>query len=145
MLAEFPTIAEFLALAVGAGEGAVGALDRVCRLSRGDLSSELRHCLSDARAGASLPVALTGLADRTGLPSLARFVDGIVVAVERGTPLSEVLRAQAQDVREAGRRAIMETAGRKEILMMVPVVFFILPTTIVFALFPGLSFFDFTI
>ena len=39
----------------------------------------------------------------------------------------------------------METAGRKEILMMVPVVFFILPTTIVFALFPGLSFFDFTI
>ena len=145
MLAEFPTIAEFLALAVGAGEGAVGALDRVCRLSRGDLSSELRHCLSDARAGASLPVALTGLADRTGLPSLARFVDGLVVAVERGTPLSEVLRAQAQDVREAGRRAIMETAGRKEILMMVPVVFFILPTTIVFALFPGLSFFDFTI
>ena len=145
MLTEFPTIAEFLALAVGAGEGAVGTLDRVCRLSRGDLSNELRLCLSDARAGASLPVALTGLADRTGLPSLARFVDGIVVAVERGTPLSEVLRAQAQDVREAGRRAIMETAGRKEILMMVPVVFFILPTTIVFALFPGLSFFDFTI
>ena len=145
MLAEFPTIAEFLALAVGAGEGAVGALDRVCRLSRGDLSGELRHCLADARAGASLPVALTGLADRTGLPSLARFVDGIVVAVERGTPLADVLRAQAQDVREAGRRAVMETAGRKEILMMVPVVFLILPTTIVFALFPGLSFFDFTI
>lgn len=145
MLAEFPTIAEFLALAVGAGEGAVGALDRVCRLSQGELSGELRRCLADARAGASLPVALSGLADRTGLPSLARFVDGIVVAVERGTPLADVLRAQAQDVREGGRRAVMETAGRKEILMMVPVVFLILPTTVVFALFPGLSFFDFRI
>ena len=31
MLAELPTIAEMLALAVGAGEGAVGALERVVR------------------------------------------------------------------------------------------------------------------
>jgi tight adherence protein C len=53
------------------------------------------------------------------LPSLSRFVDGIVVAVERGTPLAEVLRAQAQDVRESGRRAVMEEGGRKEIAMMV--------------------------
>jgi tight adherence protein C len=145
MLAEFPTIAEFLALAAGAGEGAVGALDRVCRLSRGELSVELGRCLADARAGASLPAALSGLAERTGLPSLARFVDGIVVAVERGTPLADVLRAQAEDVREAGRRGVMESAGRKEILMMVPVVFLILPTTVVFALFPGLAFFDFRV
>jgi len=41
MLTEFPTIAELLALAVGAGEGAIGALDRVCRLSHGELAGEL--------------------------------------------------------------------------------------------------------
>jgi hypothetical protein len=34
------------------------------------------------RAGANLPVALQGLPDRTGLASLARFVYGIVIAVE---------------------------------------------------------------
>ncbi len=141
MLAEFPTVAELLALAVGAGEGAVGALDRVCRLSHGELADELRRCLSDARAGANLPTALQGLADRTGLPSLRRFVDGVVVAVQRGTPLAEVLRAQAQDVREEGRRALMEAGGRKEIAMMVPVVFLILPVTVLFAVFPGFSFF----
>ena len=66
MLTEFPTVAELLALAVGAGEGAVGALDRVCRLSHGELAGELRRCLADARAGANLPTALHGLADRTG-------------------------------------------------------------------------------
>ena len=144
MLAEFPTVAELLALAVGAGEGAVGALERVCRLSRGALSDELRRCLADARAGASLPVALHGLADRTGLMSLTRFVDGIVIAVERGTPLADVLRAQAQDVREEGRRAIMEAGGKKEIAMMVPVVFLVLPITVLFAIFPGFSFLNFT-
>ncbi|WP_404392569.1 type II secretion system F family protein [Humibacillus xanthopallidus] len=145
MLTEFPTVAELLALAVSAGEGAIGALERVCRLSRGELSDELRLCLADARAGANLPTALQGLADRTGLISLSRFVDGIVVAVERGTPLAEVLRAQAQDVREDSRRTLMEQGGKKEILMMVPVVFLILPVTVLFAIYPGISFLRFQI
>ena len=140
MLTEFPTVAELLALAVSAGEGAVGALERVCRLSHGELADELRRCLADARAGANLTTALQGLADRTGLMSLTRFVDGIVVAVERGTPLAEVLRAQAQDVREDGRRTLMEQGGKKEIYMMIPIVFLTLPVTVLFALYPGLSF-----
>ena len=145
MLSEFPTIAELLALAVGAGEGAAGALERVCRLSHGELSAELRRCLADARAGAPLPTALQGLGDRTGLVSLSRFVDGLVIAVERGTPLAEVLRAQAQDVRENGRRAVMEAGGKKEIAMMVPVVFLVLPITVLFAVFPGFAFLRFQI
>jgi tight adherence protein C len=144
MLAEFPTIAELLALSVAAGEGAVGSLDRVTRLSHGELAAELGRCLGDARAGANLPTALQGLADRTGLPSLSRFVDGIVIAVDRGTPLAEVLRAQAQDVREEGRRIIIEAGGKKEIAMMAPVVFLILPITVVFAALPGFSFLNFT-
>jgi len=139
MLAELPTVAELLALAVGAGEGAVGALDRVARSTRGELSGELAATLADARAGTPLTVALENLADRARLAPLTRFAQGVAVAVERGTPLAEVLRAQAQDVREAGRRALMETGGRKEVAMMVPVVFLILPVTVVFAVFPGFT------
>lgn len=137
MLQEFPTIAELLALAVTAGEGAAGALERVHRLSAGELSKELGRALAEARAGASLVQALEGVAGRTSLTPLARFVDGVAVAVERGTPLADVLRAQAVDVREAGKRQLLESAGRREIGMMVPVVFLVLPVTIVFALFPG--------
>jgi tight adherence protein C len=137
MLAEFPTIAELLALAITAGEGPVGALERVTRISTGELSRELGRALSEARAGASLVQALEGIARRTSLAPLSRFVDGVAVAVERGTPLAEVMRAQAVDVREAGKRALLESAGRREIGMMVPVVFFVLPVTVVFALFPG--------
>ena len=130
---------------MGAGEGAVGALERICRLANGELAGELGRCLADARAGANLPDALQGLADRTGLVSLARFVDGMVVAVERGTPLAEVLRSQAQDVRETGRRAVMEAGGRKEIAMMLPVVFLVLPVTVLFAVFPGFAFLRFSV
>ena len=41
ILAEFPTVAELLALAVAAGEGPVAALDRVVRRSGGELSRDL--------------------------------------------------------------------------------------------------------
>lgn len=139
MIAEFPTVAELLALSVGAGEGAVGALDRVARTCQGELSTELRRTLADARAGATLVQALEGLAARTSLVSLSRFVDGVAVAIERGTPLGEVLRAQAQDVRDLGRRRLMEMGGKKEIAMMVPVVFAVLPVTVAFAVYPGLA------
>jgi tight adherence protein C len=137
LVAEFPTIAELLALAVGAGESPMGALDRVARSSGGELAGELARALAEARSGASLVAALEAMAARTSIPALARFVDGMAVAVERGTPLADVLRAQAIDVREEGRRALLEAGGRKEIAMLVPVVFFVLPVTVVFALFPG--------
>lgn len=138
VLAEFPVVAELLALAVTAGEGPVGALDRVCRLTGGVLAADLGAALAQVRAGAPLAAALEDLRDRSGVPVLARFVDGVLVALQRGTPLAEVLRAQAADVREAGRRALLEAGGRKEIGMLVPVVFGILPTTVLFALYPGL-------
>lgn len=137
VLAEFPVVAELLALAVTAGEGPVGALDRVCRLTGGVLSADLAAALTQVRAGAPLATALEDLRDR-GVPVLARFVDGMLVALERGTPLADVLRAQAADVRAAGRRELLETGGRREIGMLVPVVFGVLPTTVLFALYPGL-------
>ena len=60
----------------------------------------------------------------------------VATAVERGTPLADVLHAQAADDREAGRRELIESAARREVLMMVPVVFLVLPVTILFAFSP---------
>jgi tight adherence protein C len=138
LLAEFPVVAELLALAVTAGESPAAAIARVTRLSGGELARELGAALGRARAGVPLVDALQQVADRTSLDALARFIDGLLVAIERGTPLAEVLRAQAADVREAGKRRLLEAGGRKEIAMMVPVVFLVLPVTVLFALFPGL-------
>ncbi|MFP5311343.1 MAG: type II secretion system F family protein [Actinomycetes bacterium] len=139
MMAEFPSLAELMALAVGAGESATGALDRVCRSAKGELSKEFSQILAETRAGKPLVLALHEFSARTDLAPLVRFVDGIIVAVERGTPLADVLRAQAQDVRDSAKRDLMEAAGKKEIAMMVPLVFGVLPLTVVFAVFPGLA------
>ena len=137
ILAEFPTIAELLALAVAAGESPVAALDRVCRRSGGELSRDLAGVLASVRIGEPVGAAFDAWAATTGLPLVARFAQGIAVALERGTPLADVLHAQAADVREAGRRELIEIAARKEVFMMVPVVFLILPVTVFFAFWPG--------
>ncbi len=138
MLAEFPVFADLLALAVVAGEAAPDALRRVCRLTGGEIARDLDIAVAQSRTGVPLTTALTGVAERTTLEPFARFIQGIVVGLERGTPLADVLRAQAVDVREIGKRALLEAGGRKEISMMLPVVFLILPVTVLFALYPGL-------
>lgn len=137
IVAEFPTIAELLALAVAAGEGPVAALDRVVRRSGGALSDDLAAVLAAIRTGEPVSDAFDRLAATTGVPVVARFAHGVAVAVDRGTPLTDVLHAQAADVRESGRRELIEEASRKEVLMMVPVVFLVLPVTVLFAFWPG--------
>jgi tight adherence protein C len=93
--------------------------------------------IGESRTGVPLITALDGLARRTGLAIVARFAEGLSVAISRGTPLVDVLAAQAADVREASKRALIETGARKEVVMMVPVVFLLLPTTLLFAFYPG--------
>ena len=138
IVAELPTVADLLALAVAAGEGARASLERVARTTSGALAEELGRALDAARAGEPLSRALSDMSARSGAQPLRRFVDGIVAAIDLGTPLAGVLRAQAHDARVAGREQLMEQGGKREIAMLVPVVFLILPVTIVFAIYPGL-------
>ena len=135
--AELPTVVEMLAMAVGAGASLTSACERVRAVGHGVMADELGRVLDDTRVGLPLVPALHQMASRNDLNEVSRLVDALVVAVERGTPLSDVLAAQAGDAREAGRRALIEAGGRKEIGMMIPVVFLVLPLSVLFVLFPG--------
>lgn len=134
---EVPTIAEMLAFTVSAGLGPGTAVARVARRSEGELGRELRRCCARVSAGLPLAEAMREVSTRTAVPGVTRLVDAFVVALERGTPLASVLRAQAVDARAAGHRALMESAGRREVLALIPVVFLILPAVVVIAVFPG--------
>jgi tight adherence protein C len=138
MAEELPLVLEFLTLSLAAGEGILDAIRRVSRISKGELSRELASVTADVATGMPLAETLTRLSDALELTPFTRCVEQIVGALERGTPLVEVLRAQAQDVRDDSKRALLEVAGKKEVAMMVPLVFLILPTTIAFAIFPGI-------
>jgi tight adherence protein C len=136
--AELPTVLEFLALALAAGEGILDALRRVARTGNGELAREFGRVVAEINAGTPLPAALTRCAATINLPALTRTIDQLVGGLERGTPLVGVFRAQAHDSRDEAKRQLIEAAGRKEVAMLVPLVFLILPVTIAFAIFPGL-------
>jgi tight adherence protein C len=72
------------------------------------------------------------------LAPVTRGLEQILGALDRGSPLAAVLQAQAQDAREDSKRDLLEKAGKKEVVMLIPLVFLILPVTILFAVFPGL-------
>lgn len=135
---QLPEVAELLAFAVAAGESMVPALHRVSGMVTGDLADELRIVVSEVATGVALDTSLRSACDRMKVPSVERFIDGLLISLERGTPVVNVVRAQASDARAAQQQTLMEQAGRKDVIMLIPVVFLILPTVVAIALFPGL-------
>lgn len=135
---ELPVALDLIALSIMAGESVPAAFERVAsRLGTG-LGVELQRVIADIRGGSPMIEAIEGLSRRIPDASLARFVDAICTGIERGAPLSDVLRGQADDARDARRRRLIELGGRREVVMLIPVVFLIMPVVVIFALFPGL-------
>lgn len=135
---ELPTTLEFLALCLSAGEGFLDSLRRVSSVGAGELTAEFRQVVLAVSTGSPLADALSEMASRLQLPALSRAIDQVVAALEHGAPLAGVLHAQAGDAREEAKRVLIEQAGRKEILMLLPLVFLILPLSVLFAVYPGL-------
>lgn len=135
---ELPTTLEFLSLCLSAGEGFLDSLRRVAAVGSGELTGEFRGVVLAVGTGSTLADALAQMARRLDLPGLTRAVDQVIAALEHGAPLAGVLHAQAGDAREDAKRVLIEQAGRKEILMLLPLVFLILPLSVLFAIYPGL-------
>lgn len=135
---ELPTVLEFLSLCLSAGEGILDSLRRVSEVGAGELTTELRGVVVAVGTGSPLSESLTRLAAGLEIPALTRSVDQLVAAIDRGAPLAHVLQAQALDAREDAKRTLIERAGRKEIYMLFPLVFLILPLSVLFAVFPGI-------
>lgn len=135
---ELPTVLEFLALCLSAGEGILDSLRRVSTVGAGEFTGELRGVVLAVGTGSSLPEALGRVSRRLDIPAVSRSIDQLVAAIDRGAPLAQVLHSQALDAREEAKRGLIERAGRKEIYMLVPLVFLILPLSVLFAVFPGI-------
>jgi tight adherence protein C len=135
---ELPTVLEFLALCLSAGEGLLESLRRVSTVGSGDLTAELRGVVVAVGTGSSLSESLGTLSRSLDIPATTRAFEQLIAAIDRGAPLAHVLHAQALDAREDAKRSLIERAGKNEIYMLVPLVLVILPLSVLFAVFPGI-------
>ena len=136
---EFPAIVEMLTLCMAAGETPLGAMSRVAQRSTGLLSYEFELVIKHVTSGKPFQFALDEMGRRIKSAHIRRFVDALITAMLRGAPLVDVLQSHARNAREAERNRVLSAAGKSEVSMMIPVVFLILPISILFALWPSLS------
>lgn len=140
---EFAAIIEMLTLSLSAGETPLNAITRISLRSRGLLATEFGRVTESVRAGISFHESLDALGRRVDSVVIRRFVDSLVTAMMRGAPLIEVLQRHAAEARQNQRNILMDKAGKAEVSMMVPVVFLILPISVLFALWPSVTHLNF--
>jgi len=136
---EFPAIVEMLTLAVGAGESPASALKRISNRAHGHLAREFSRVVLEIENGIPFTTALDEMSRRVNSDALRRFADSLIISISRGTSLVETLTHSANESRNQERVRLLTAAGKSEISMMIPVVFLILPISILFALYPSLT------
>jgi tight adherence protein C len=136
---EFPAIIEMYSLAISAGETPLAAMERIGRTATGSMAIEFNKVVALVKNGKPFHVALDAMGRDLDSIAIRRFVDSLIIATLRGAPLIDVLQRHAQEARELQRNRVLGAAAKAEISMMVPVVFLILPISILFALWPSLA------
>ena len=134
---EFPLVVELFAILIGGGMSPSSALSHISERGSGEFIKVLSPIISQMKNGINLAQALDILNRDVDSRIIRRFCDSLAISVERGSPLIDVVGRQVEEVRQAQRLLISERASKAEIQLMIPVVFLILPISILFALWPS--------
>ena len=113
------------------------AISQSCIKSTNEIQSIWSPLTSDT--GAELPFVkhLSEVAASNNSNVMSRIARTLLVSHERGTPVSRTLQSLSSEIRSETRRQLLEIAAKKDVTMMVPVVFGILPSITAIALYPA--------
>lgn len=130
-------IVDLIASAVLTGQSLHSAIDRVVSRASGTVATELKSFLRNVELGQSLSSELDALCAKTPTASMKQFASKISIAITRGTPLAESLENLSVTLRERNSVDLLARAGANETKMLIPLVALVLPTTVIFALYPS--------
>ena len=142
-LFELPEIIEILVVSLRSGEGVFQSLEKVASRATGELARELERILLAVSYGAALATEINKLPDSLPHPQFAEFANKISLSLTRGTPLAQMLQDQGKSTRAETRNRLLRQAGKNETKMLIPLVFLILPITVLFAIYPSLKLLNF--
>jgi tight adherence protein C len=138
-LFELPEILELISVSLTSGDGLYIALSRVIPRARGVLALELQGIFAMLKLGGDLSSELSRLTESIPERHVVEFANKLDLSVRRGNPLADMLREQASSARAEIRNDLLRQAGRNETRMLIPLVFLILPITVLFAIYPSLQ------
>lgn len=132
---QLPYTLDLIALVMAAGSSFGEALDTLIRDNpEDDLNQELKIALSEIEFGATRAAALRNLADRIPLESLRSVVAAVNQSEKLGTPMSAILKVQAEMLRaQRGVIAEKKSASASLRILVPSMMIMIAVVTIVFA------------
>jgi tight adherence protein C len=142
-LFELPEIVDLLVVHLRAGDGIYRSFASVVPRCQGELAKEFSRVLTAIEFGAAFGSQLRAVAVSIPQPQVIEFTNKIVLALERGTPLALMLGELGESARAEIKNRLLRQAGRNETRMLIPLVFLILPTTVLFAIYPSLELLNF--
>jgi tight adherence protein C len=126
----------FLSVSIEAGLGFDAAILKVIERYDGPLIDELALLYREIQMGKPRREALASLAARNSIQELQTFSTAVTQSDQYGTPLKNVLRNQAVQLRIARRQQAQEKGMKAPVKMVVPMVFFIFPVIFIVLLGP---------
>jgi tight adherence protein C len=128
LINSLPDALDLLVISTVAGLSFENGMMEIQTKMKGDLAREFGRVIRDIGMGQTRRQALTGLADRTGVPDIATFVNAIKQAESLGVSIGRVLAVQAEELRTKRRQRAQERANQAPVKMMFPLVFLIFPS-----------------
>jgi len=135
---ELVNILQMLSIMISAGESPMMALRYISQRSVGYIPNLIDQSFSKYESGRNLAQTLEQIAVATGSSQVRRLTNSIQIAIQRGTPILDVLNNQVQSLNKQINLALLKKSGKSEIALLIPVVFLILPVSISFAIWPSI-------
>jgi tight adherence protein C len=132
VLHDLPHIIDLLNICVGAGLDFMVAVHKVIEEFRPCiLIEELKVLLQEIQMGSARRQALKNLAQRINSPEIISFSRTLIQADRMGTPISEALKMQSEEIRIRSFQKGEEAALKAPIKLLFPLLFFILPVVLI--------------
>lgn len=124
---ELPDALDLLTVSVESGLGFDAAMRQVAHKTVGPLADEFSRVLQEIQIGTGRASALRGLAERTNVEELQRFIAAMVQADGLGISISAVLRVQSSEMRVKRSQRAEEAAQKVPVKILFPLIFCIMP------------------
>jgi tight adherence protein C len=139
LVLELPDYLDLLSVALSSGVTFHGALKSVNLRASGIFAQEVAISIAALDMGSTQDVELVQLRKRLAIRPVEEFANKVLIAQIRGTSLAASLQELSNAIRNEIRNQLLTQAGKNETRMLIPLVFLILPVTILFAIYPSLQ------
>jgi tight adherence protein C len=137
IIKSLPDAMDLLTIAVEAGMGFDGAMQKVAEKWNNELSRGFSKVVQEMRLGVIRREALRNMSNNMDVPDVTSFVAAIIQADQLGVSIAKILRVQSEQMRIKRRQRAEEQANKAPIKMLFPMVFLIFPALFVVLLGPA--------